>query len=64
MGFMGIFGGVLIPEEILALGFFLAWGLGTEHGLEGIWVVACVPHLGGCGHGSGREVLHLLQMEA
>jgi len=69
LGLMGILrlmglGGGLVPEEILALGFLLLWGLGTEHGFERIRVVACVPHLGGCGHGSGREVLHLLQVEA
>jgi len=53
----------LVPEEILALGQFVALTLGREHGFEGIGVVACVPHLGGDGHGRGGEVLNLFEVE-
>ena len=55
---------LLIPEEVLVLGLLLAWCLGRVDGLQGVGVVAGVPHLGGDGHGGGGEVLYLFQMEA
>lgn len=53
----------LVPEEELALGQLLALRLGAEHGFEGVGMVTCVPRLRADGHGCGREVLHLLQVE-
>ena len=53
----------LVPEEILALGKFVALALSAEDGLEGVGVVACVPGLCGDGHWGGGEVLHLLEVE-
>ena len=53
----------LVPEEELALGQLLALRLGAEHGFEGVGMVTCVPRLRADGHGRGREVLHLLQVE-
>ena len=53
----------LVPEEVLALCQFFAGRLGAEDGLQRVGVVARVPRLGGDGHGRGREVLHLLQLE-
>ena len=50
----------LIPEEILPLGEFFTLVLGREDGFEGIGVEACIPRLGGDGHGRGCEVLHLV----
>lgn len=56
------FGG-LVPEEELTLGKLFFWGLGGEDGLEGVGMEACVPCLGGDGHGGGCEVLHLFELE-
>ena len=53
----------LVPEEELALGQLLALRLGAEHGFEGVGMVTCVPRLRADGHGCGREVLYLLQVE-
>ena len=53
----------LVPEEILPLGLLLLRTLGTLDGLQRIGVVACVPHLGGNGHGRGGKVLYLFEME-
>lgn len=52
-----------IPEEVLALGQLLLWGLGTGDGLQGVRVVARVPRLGGNGHGRWRKVLNLFELE-
>ena len=54
---------LLIPEEILSLGFLLAWCLGTEDGLQRVGVVARIPGLGTDGHWRRREVLYLFQVE-
>ena len=54
---------LLIPEEILPLGFLLAWCLGTEDGLQRVGVVARIPGLGTDGHWRRREVLYLFQVE-
>ena len=61
---MGLLGSIFIPEEILALGLLLLRCLGREDGFQRIGVEARVPHFGGHRHGSGREVLNLLQMES
>ena len=61
---LGGLGLILVPEEVLVLGFLLLGRLGAEDGLQGVGVVAGVPHLGGNGQGGGREVLHLLQVKS
>ena len=61
MGLIGFF--VLVPEEVLSLGFLLAGCLGAEDGLERVGVVTSVPHLGGNGQRGWCEVLYLFQME-
>ena len=63
-GLLGVLWLILVPEEVLTLGFLLAWCLGGEHRLERVGVIACVPHLGRYGHRRGGEVLHLLELEA
>lgn len=55
---------VLIPEEILSLGFLLTGCLSTEDWLQRVGVVACVPCLSTDGHGRWREVLNLLKLES
>jgi len=52
---------ILVPEEVLSLGILLLRCLCRVDGLHGVGVEACVPHLGGYGHGGGGEVLHLFQ---
>ena len=52
-----------IPKEELALGQFLTLGTGTKDWFKRIWVVASIPCFGADCHGSGREVLYLLQVE-
>ena len=54
---------LLIPEEILPLGFLLAWCLGTEDRFQRVGVVARIPGLGTDGHWRRREVLYLFQVE-
>jgi len=56
--------GSLVPEEILSLGFLLAWRLGAEDGFQRVGVVACVPRFCADGHWRRREVLHLFELES
>ena len=53
----------LVPEEELALGCLLLGCAGAVEGSQGVGVEAGVPRLGADGHGRGREVLHLLEVE-
>ena len=53
----------LVPEEVLALGQFLTWGLGTIDLFQRIRVVTCIPGFSGIGHRRRSEVLYLFQME-
>ena len=64
MGLIGLLRSIFIPEEVLALGLLLLRCFGREDGFQRIGVETCVPHFGGHRHGSGREVLNLLQMES
>ena len=59
--FSAFFG--LIPEEEHVLSQFLFRGVSREHGFECIRVIAAVPCFCADGHGSGRKVLYLLQVE-
>ena len=53
----------LIPEEVLSLGEFLAWGLGAEYLFECVGVVASIPSFSGICHRCWREVLHLFEVK-
>src|SRR5574344_1074075 len=52
-----------IPEEKLALCQFLFLRVGAVHGFQCIGIVTGVPGLCTHGHGCGRKVLNLFQME-
>ena len=52
-----------VPEEKLTLGKFLLRCFRTENRLQGIGVVAGIPHFGADGHRRRSKVLNLLQLE-
>ena len=53
----------LVPEEKLSLGEFFLGRLCRVDRFQCVWLIARVPCLGGNGHGRGREVLYLFQLE-
>ena len=53
----------LVPEEEHPLCQFLARRFRAIYRFERIRMVACGPSLSAHGHGSGRKVLHLFQLE-
>ena len=55
--------GGIVPEEKLALGLLVVVGTSGVDGLHGVRIYARVEYLGAQGHGSGREILNLLQLE-
>ncbi len=52
-----------VPEEILTLGLFLLWCLGTLDRLQRVGIIACIPGLSRDRHGCWGEVLHLFELE-
>ena len=53
----------IVPEEELALGLLFAVGPGREDGLHCVGVDSGVEDFRAKGHGRGRKVLNLLQVE-
>ena len=53
----------LVPEEEQTLRQLLLFATGTEYRLHRIGMITRVPNFGRYRHGSGREVLYLLQVE-
>ena len=53
----------IIPEKELTLRLLLSVGAGGIDRLHGVWVDTGIEYLGTQGHGGGRKVLNLLQLE-
>ena len=52
-----------MPEKVAALFFFFLFGAGCEDRFEGVGMQASIINFGGEGHGSGGEILDLLEFE-